>query len=100
MKKNRFSESQRRSLVNSYEKGTATVEELCKEHQISPATFYKWKSDLSAQSTEDKKRLRELELENARLKKMYVELQLEKDVISEALDLAKKYAARRKNTKS
>lgn len=86
--------------MSSYKQGSATVEELCQEHQIFPATFYKWKSDLSAQSTEDKKRLRELELENARLKKMYVELKLEKDVISEALNLAKRYAARRKNTKS
>lgn len=100
MKKNRFSESQRRSIVSSYENGTTTVAALCKEHQISPATFYKWKADLSAQSTKDKKRLRELELENARLKRMYVDLQLEKDVISEALNLAKKYAARRKDIKS
>jgi len=100
MKKKRFSESQRIAIVKSYEEGNTTVDALCQEHQISPATFYKWKADLSAQSTEDKKRLRELELENARLKKMYVELQLEKDVISEALNLAKKYVARRKNTKS
>ncbi len=96
MKKSRFTESQRRSIVQSYENGSFTVEELCAKHQIAPATFYKWKADLSAQSTGEKKRLRELEAENARLKKMFVDLQLEKDVLSEALSIAKKQAARRK----
>lgn len=100
MKKSKFTESQRRSIVKSAENGSLRVEELCSKHQISPATFYKWKADFSAQSSADKKRLKELELENARLKKMFVELQLEKDVISEALSIAKKQAARRKNMKS
>ena len=86
--------------MTSSENGSFTVEELCSKHQISPATFYKWKADLSAQSTADKKRLKELEAENARLKKMFMELQLEKDVISEALSIAKKQVARRKSMKS
>lgn len=100
MKKSQFTERQRRSIVASYEKGDYTVEELCSKHQISPATFYRWKDDLSTQSNTDKKRLKELEAENARLKRMFIELQLEKDVISEALSEAKKFAARRKKLKS
>lgn len=100
MKKKRFTESQRRSVVASYENGNVTVEDLCRTHQISPATFYKWKADFAIQGNEEKKRLKELEEENARLKKMYVELQLEKDVLSEALDIAKKIVARQKRMKS
>jgi len=86
--------------VASYENSNLTVEDLCRTHQISAATSYKWKADFAIQGNEEKKRLKGLERENARLKKIYIALQLEKDVLSEALDIAKKIAAQQKNMKS
>jgi len=96
MKKSRFNESQRRALVDAYLKGNKTVEQLCEEQQISPATFYKWKNELDESQHEEKRRLRELEAENLRLKKMYAELQLKHEVVSEALQIAKKFVAHNK----
>lgn len=96
MRKSRFNESQRKALVDAYLKGNKTVEQLCEEQQISPATFYKWKNELDESQHEEKRRLRELEAENLRLKKMYAELQLKHEVVSEALQIAKKFAAHNK----
>lgn len=72
------------------------MEQLCEEHQISPATFYKWKNEVETERNDDKRRLKELELENLRLKKMYAELQLKHEVMSEAVDILKKMQAQRK----
>ena len=96
MRKSRFNESQRQSILDSYLKGSKTVEALCEEHQISPATFYKWKNEVETEKNDDKKRLKELEVENLRLKKMYAELQLKHEVVSEAVDILKKMKADRK----
>lgn len=96
MRKSRFNESQRQSILDSYLKGAKTVEALCEEHQISPATFYKWKNESETERNEDKKRLKELESENLRLKKMYAELQLKHEVVSEAVEILKKMKADRK----
>ncbi len=99
MRKSRFNESQRQAIVSSHLKGGKTVEQLCEEHQISPATFYKWKNESETQKNDDKRRLKELEAENLRLKKMYAELQLKHEVVSEALGMAKKFAAQNKKMK-
>lgn len=96
MRKSRFNESQRQAILDSYLKGSKTVEALCEEHQISPATFYKWKNELETEKNDDKKRLKELETENLRLKKMYAELQLKHEVVSEAVEILKKMKADRK----
>ena len=96
MRKSRFNESQRQAILDSYLKGGKTVEALCEEHQISPATFYKWKNEVETEKNEDKKRLKELETENLRLKKMYAELQLRHEVVSEAVEILKKMKADRK----
>ena len=77
----------------------ANLEALCAEHQISPATFYKWKNEAEIEKNEDKRRLKELETENLRLKKMYAELQLKHEIVSEALGMAKKFAAHNKKMK-
>lgn len=82
--------------MDSYLKGSKTVEALCEEHQISPATFYKWKNEVETDKNEDKRRLKELEVENLRLKKMYAELRLEHEVLSTAVDILKKMKAQRK----
>jgi len=96
MRKSRFNESQRQAILDSYLKGNKTVEALCEEHQISPATFYKWKNEAETEKNDEKKRLKELEAENLRLKKMYAELQLKHEVVSEAVEILKKMKADRK----
>ena len=65
------------------------VAEICREHGISAATFYKWRSRYGGMDASLLKRVKELEGENARLKKMYAESQMETAVIKEAL--AKKW---------
>jgi putative transposase len=95
MRRSRFNESQCQAILDSYLKGGKTVEALCEEHQISPATFYKWKNEAEVEKHEDKKRLKELEVENLRLKKMYAELQLRHEVVSQAVDILKKMKADR-----
>jgi putative transposase len=96
MRKSRFNESQRQAILASHLKGGKTVEAICEEQQISPATFYKWKNAEDIQQNDDKRRLRDLEIENLRLKKMYAELQLKHEVVSEALQIAKKISAHNK----
>lgn len=95
MRKSRFNQSQREAVVSSHMKGDKTVDELCEAHQISPATFYKWKNELEIEKSDERKRLRELEVENLRLKKMYAELQLKYEVVSEAVEILKKVKADR-----
>jgi putative transposase len=96
MRKSRFNDSQRKAIVDSYLIGGKTVETLCEEHQISPATFYKWKNEAETEQHEDKRRLKELEQESLRLKKMYAELQLKHEVFREAVEFLKKKQAQQK----
>jgi putative transposase len=88
MKKSRFTESQIVAILSQADAGIS-VQELCRKHGISPATYYSWKSKYGGMSVPDLKRLRELEEENARLKRMYADLSLEnqalKDLISKKL---------------
>lgn len=95
MKKSQFSESQRLAIVAKQDAGQS-VEEICRDHQISPATFYKWKRELSDQQDDEKRRLRQLESENTRLKKMYAELQLDHQILKEGYEVAKKLLAQPK----
>jgi putative transposase len=85
MKKTRFTETQIVSILKQQE-GGRTTKELCREHGISEATFYNWKSKYGGMETSDVRRLKELEEENSRLKRMYAELSMDhsilKDVIS------------------
>jgi putative transposase len=61
------------------------VPELCREHNISVASFYKWRVKYGGMDTALMSRMKELEAENARLKKMYAEVQLQADVLKEVL---------------
>lgn len=70
-----------------------SVEEICREHQISPATFYKWKKEVAIEQDEDKRRLKQLEEENARLKKMYADLSLDHSILQQGYEMLKKYQA-------
>lgn len=84
MKRSKFSEQQIISILKAVEAGRA-VRDVCREHEISEATYYKWKSKYGGMQASDIKRLRELEDENRRLKKMYAELSLEHVMLKEVL---------------
>lgn len=85
MKKSRFSDSQILSVLKQAE-GGIPVPQLCREHNISSATFYKWRSKYGGMDVPLMARMRELEEENRRLKKMYVEERLKAEIIQEALE--------------
>lgn len=84
MKAKRFSEAQIVAILNQQQTGL-TVAHIVRQHGISEATFYNWKSKYGGMQVADVKRLKDLEEENRRLKKMYAELSLENEVIKEAL---------------
>ena len=84
MKRTRFTEEQIIGVLKEQESGLATAE-VCRRHGISPATFYKWKSKYGGASVKELTRLRELEHENAKLKRMYAELALENAAIKDVL---------------
>ncbi len=88
MKKSRYSDSQIISILKQAEAGTP-VAELCREHGMSNASFYKWRAKYGGMDASLMTRMKELEAENARLKKMYADVQLQNDVIKEVM--AKKW---------
>lgn len=88
MKKSKFSDSQIMEALKRAEAGLA-VPELCRELGISSATFYKWRAKYGGMDTPMISRMKELELENARLKKMYAEERLKAEILKEAM--AKKW---------
>lgn len=95
MYKGKFNESQRLAILAEQD-GGENVEDICRRHQISPATFYNWKQDLSDQQNDDRKRLKQLEQEHARLKRMYADLQIDHDILREGYEVAKKLSAQHK----
>ena len=88
MKKSRYTDSQVISILKQAEAGTP-VPELCREHGMSNASFYKWRAKYGGMDASLMARMKELEAENNRLKKMYADVQLQNDVIKEAM--AKKW---------
>jgi len=88
MKKSRYTDSQIINILRQAEAGTP-VPELCREHGMSSASFYKWRAKYGGMDASLMTRMKELEAENNRLKKMYADVQLQNDVIKEAL--AKKW---------
>lgn len=85
MKKSRFTDSQILSILKQAENGTP-VAELCREHGMSSAAFYKWRSKYGGMDASLMARMKELEKENARLKRMYADAQLRADVVQEYLE--------------
>ena len=85
MRKSRYSDSQIMAILKQAEAGTP-VPALCREHGMSSALFYKWRSKYGGMDASMIKRLKELEAENARLKKMYADVQLQNEVIKEAIE--------------
>ena len=85
LKKSRFTESQIVAVLKEGDAGLP-VAELCRKHGISSATYYNWKSKYSGVEVSELQRLRELEAENARLKRMYADLALENAAIKDVLN--------------
>jgi putative transposase len=85
MKTSRFTESQIIGILKQAEAGTP-VPQLCREHGMSSASFYKWRSKYGGMDAALMSRMKELEAENARLKKMYAEERLKAEVVREALE--------------
>jgi putative transposase len=86
MKRSRFNEEQIIAILKEQEGGMPTAE-VCRRHGISPATFYKWKAKFGGLEVSEARRLRSLEEENSRLKKLLAETMLDNAVLK---DLASK----------
>lgn len=85
MKKSRYTESQIIGVLKEVDAGRK-VEEVCRQHGISSATYYNWKSKYGGMEASDVKRLKELEEENAKLKKMFADVSLENNAIKELVE--------------
>jgi len=88
MKTSRFTDSQIIAILKQAEAGSP-IPELCREHGMSTATFYKWRAKFGGMDASLMARMKELEEENKRLKKMYAEERLKAEIVAEAL--AKKW---------
>jgi len=85
MKKSRYSDSQILNILKQAEAGTP-VSELCREHGMSSAAFYKWRAKYGGMDASLMRRMKELEAENKRLKKMYAEERLKAEILKEAME--------------
>jgi len=88
MKTSRYTDSQILAILKQSEAGSP-IPELCREHGMSTASFYKWRSKFGGMDASLMARMKELEEENKRLKKMYAEERLKAEIVAEAL--AKKW---------
>jgi len=84
MKKKRFTEQQIIRVLKESEAGAKTPE-LCRKHGISEATFYNWKSKYGGMTVSDARRLKELEAENSKLKRLLAEAELDKAALKDLL---------------
>lgn len=85
MRKSKYTDQQIISILKQNEAGAA-VPDLCREHGMSSALFYKWRAKFGGMDASLMKRLKELEAENTRLKKMYAEERLMSQIRKEALE--------------
>jgi putative transposase len=85
MKKTRFTESQIVGILKQYDAGK-TSETICREHKISKATFYNWRKKYNGMDTQQLRKLKELEDENKRLKRMFADLSLDHQLLKEVLE--------------
>ena len=84
MKRSRFTDSQIMAVLKQAEAGTP-VPDLCREHGVSTATFYKWRAKFGGMDLSLMAKMKEFEDENRRLKKMYVDAQMRALIVEEAL---------------
>ncbi len=85
MKRSKFTETQIIAILNEADAGLS-VKEITRKHGISDATYYNWKSKYGGMSASELKRMREVEEENAKLKKMYADLALENNALKELIE--------------
>ena len=85
MKKSRFTETQIIKVLKEVEAGRQ-VKEVCRENDISEATYYNWKSKYGGMEASDVKKLKALEEENRRLKQMYAELSLDHKILKDVIE--------------
>lgn len=86
MKRKNFTPEQIVALIREAETGKTTVPELCRKRGISDATFYRWRNRFQGMTVPEAKRLKQLETENARLKKLLAERDLEVDALKAVLE--------------
>jgi len=84
MKKTRYSEAQIMRILRQAESGVA-VSELCREHGMSSASFYKWRSKFGGMDASMMSEMKALAEENRRLKRMYAEMSMQNDLLKEVL---------------
>ena len=84
MKRSRFTEEQIIAILKEHEAGTATAD-LCRKHGISPATFYNWKAKFGGMDVSEAKRLKALEDENGKLKRLLADAMLDNVVLKDLL---------------
>ncbi|HSH79133.1 MAG TPA: transposase [Herpetosiphonaceae bacterium] len=85
MKNGQHTAEQIIKILDQAQKGEKTVAALCREHGIAEATFYRWRNAYGGMSIPEVQRLKELEKENARLKRLLAERMLENDLLKELL---------------
>ena len=85
MKKTRYKAEQIVRILQKADKGEASIGDICRSYEVSEATFCRWRRNYGDMQAPDVKRLRGLELENARLKKLVAERDLEIDAMKEVL---------------
>ena len=86
MKNGQHTAEQIIKILDQAQKGEKTVAALCREHGIAEATFYRWRTTYGGLSLPETQRLKELEKENARLKRLLAERMLENDLLKELLE--------------
>lgn len=84
MKKSNYTESQIVKAIKEYENGKS-VNDLCRELGVSNVTFYKWKSKFGGMEVSDVKRMKDLEEENSKLKRMFANLSLQHEALKDAV---------------
>ena len=85
MQKSQFTDAQVVAILQQAEKGDSPISEVCRQHNVSQNTFYRWRTRFGGMSANEAARVRELEKENARLKRLLAERDLEVDIIKEIL---------------
>lgn len=85
MKRSKFSEGQVLGILKAVENGR-TVAEVCRENTISESTYFNWKAKYGGMTAAEIKRLRELEEENAKLKRMYADVSLQNDALKSLIE--------------
>lgn len=85
MKLKRFSEEQIIRILNEADKGTKTIQDLCRQHGVTEQTYYRWRRKYAGMDISEVQQLRSLQVENNRLKKLVVERDLEIEAMKELL---------------